>query len=97
MNENTKKILFFVETREFGFTNDVTTYNTMNLVLTTSGINEHSVITSKFLGQIDHFSRQINPIIANPFYNEQKWLVPSSSLQPSLTVYIFCYSKLLSI
>ncbi len=38
-------------------------------------VKEHSVITKRFLSQIGRFSAQIKP-----GYNEQKWLVPSSSL-----------------
>ncbi len=33
-------------------------------------VNEHSVITTRFLSQIGHFSTQINPVIMNPGYNE---------------------------
>jgi hypothetical protein len=36
--------------------------------------------------QIGHFTTQINPVIMNPVYNEQKWPVPSCSFYPSLTV-----------
>jgi hypothetical protein len=44
-----------------------------NSVITNSVVNEHS-------GQIGHFSPQINPVITNPGYNEQKRPVPSCSL-----------------
>jgi hypothetical protein len=44
------------------------------------GYSEHSVITNKFLSQIGYFNTQINPVITNPGYNEQKWPVPSCSL-----------------
>jgi hypothetical protein len=36
------------------------------------GYNEHSVITNKFLSKIGHIGTQINPVIKNPGYNEQK-------------------------
>jgi hypothetical protein len=45
-----------------------------------SVVNEHSVITNRFLSQIGKLSTQINPVITNPGYNEQKWPVPSCSL-----------------
>jgi hypothetical protein len=32
------------------------------------------------------FSAQINPVITNPGYNEQKWSVPSCLLKLSLTL-----------
>ncbi len=41
-----------------------------------SVVNEHSVITNRFLGQIGHFTTQINSVITNPGHNEQKWPVP---------------------
>ncbi len=41
------------------------------------GYNEHSVVTNRFIDQIGYFSTQINPVITNPGYNEQKWPVPS--------------------
>jgi hypothetical protein len=44
------------------------------------GCNEHSVITNKFLVQIGLFTIQIDPVITNPGYNEQKLPVPSCSL-----------------
>ncbi len=44
------------------------------------GYNGHSVITNKFLSKIGHISTQINPVITNPGYNEQKCPVPSCSL-----------------
>ncbi len=44
------------------------------------GYNDHSVITNKFLSKIGHISTQINPVITNPGYNEQKCPVPSCSL-----------------
>ncbi len=50
------------------------------------GYNEHSVITNIFLGKIGHFTNQINPVITNPGYNEQKWPVPSCWLKPSFAV-----------
>ncbi len=31
----------------------------------------NSVLTNKFLGKIGYFSTQINPVIANPCYNEK--------------------------
>ncbi len=37
----------------------------LNSVLTNLVINEHSVITNRFLSQIGHFSVQINPVIIN--------------------------------
>ncbi len=49
-----------------------------NSVITNSVVNEHPVITNRFLGQIGH--TQINPVITNRGYNEQKWPVPSCSL-----------------
>ncbi len=51
--------------------------NTVKLGYSELGYNEHSVITKRFLSQIGHFSTQINPVITNPGYNEQKCLVPS--------------------
>ncbi len=36
-----------------------------NSVITNSVVNEHSFITNRFLGQIGHFSAQINPVITN--------------------------------
>ncbi len=42
------------------------------------GNNEHSVITNKYLSPIGYFYTQINPVITNPGYNEQKWPVPIS-------------------
>jgi hypothetical protein len=44
------------------------------------GYNEHSVITNNFLSKIGHISTQINPVITNPGYSEQKCPVPSCSL-----------------
>jgi hypothetical protein len=44
------------------------------------GYSEHSVVTNRFLSQIGHIGTQINPVITNPGYNEQKWPVPSCSL-----------------
>ncbi len=49
-------------------------------VITNSVVNELSVITNRFLGLIGHFTTQINLVITNPGYNEQKWPVPSCSL-----------------
>ncbi len=43
-----------------------------NSVIANSVVNEHSVITNKFLGLIGHFTTQIDPIITNPGYNERK-------------------------
>jgi hypothetical protein len=41
---------------------------------------------NKYLTLIGHFSPQINPVITNAGYNEQKWPVPSCSLKSTLTV-----------
>ncbi len=43
-----------------------------NSVITKSVVNEHLVVTNTFLWQIDQFTEQINPVITNPGYNEQK-------------------------
>ncbi len=51
-----------------------------NSVITNSVVNEQSAITNKFLRDIGHFNTQINPVITNPGYNEQKSPVPSCSL-----------------
>ncbi len=48
--------------------------------ITNSVVNEQSVIKNLFLGQIGHFITQINSVITNPGFNEQKWPVPSCSL-----------------
>ncbi len=37
-----------------------------------SVVNEHSVITNIILGQIGHFTTQIDPVITNPGYNERR-------------------------
>jgi hypothetical protein len=50
-----------------------------NSVITNSVVNEHSVITNRFLSKIGQFSTQINPVITNPGYKEQKLPVPSCS------------------
>jgi hypothetical protein len=34
----------------------------------------------QILSQIGYFSTQINPVMTNPGYDEQKWPVPSCSL-----------------
>jgi hypothetical protein len=36
-----------------------------NSVMTNSVVNEHSVITKRYLGQIGHFTTQMNPVITN--------------------------------
>jgi hypothetical protein len=51
-----------------------------NSVIMNSVANEHSVITKRFSGQIGKSSIQIDPVITNPGYNEQKWPVPRCSL-----------------
>ncbi len=55
-------------------------WNTVKLGYNELGYNEHSVITNGLSSQIGHLSTQINPVITNPGYNEQKLPVPSSSL-----------------
>jgi hypothetical protein len=42
----------------------------VKLVITNSVVNEHFAITNRFLGQIGHFSTQINSVITNPSCNE---------------------------
>ncbi len=44
-----------------------------NSVITNSVVNEHSVITNRFLEQICLCTTQVDPVITNPGYNEQKW------------------------
>ncbi len=51
-----------------------------NSVVTNSVVNKHSVITNRIWSQIGNFSTQINPVLTNPDYNEQKWTVPRCSL-----------------
>ncbi len=55
-------------------------YIQRNSVITNSVFNVHSVITNSFRSQLGHFSTQINPVITNPGYNEQKRPVPCCSL-----------------
>jgi hypothetical protein len=45
-----------------------------------SVVYEHSVITNIFLGEIGHFTTQMDPVITNPGYSEQNWPVPSCLL-----------------
>ncbi len=45
-----------------------------------NNIQRNSVITNRFLGEIGHFTTQINPVITNPGYNEEKFLVSSCCL-----------------
>ncbi len=59
----------------------------MNLGYNELGCYRTLFITNRFSGQIDHFTTQINPVITNPDYNEQKWPVPS------LTVFKSCQSS----
>ncbi len=47
---------------------------------TTGFSMNNDVITNRFLGQIGHFTTQINPVITNTCYNEQKWPVSSCLL-----------------
>ncbi len=54
--------------------------DTVKLGYNELGYNEHSAITDGFLSHIGHISTQINPVITNPGYNEQKWPVLSCSL-----------------
>ena len=44
------------------------------------GYNELSVITNEYFGPKLSFTKQINPVITNPGYNEQIWPVPSCLL-----------------
>jgi hypothetical protein len=48
-----------------------------NLVMTSSVVNEHSVITKRFLNKIGYFSTEINLVITNP---EQKLPIPGCLL-----------------
>ncbi len=48
-------------------------------VIANSVVNKHSVITNRILIQISHFSTEINPVMTNTGYNEQKWPVPRYS------------------
>jgi hypothetical protein len=43
------------------------------------GYNKHLVITNRFLSKFGPNNTQINPVITNPGYNEQKCPVPSCS------------------
>ncbi len=54
--------------------------DTVKLGYNENGYNEHSVITNIFLRKFGPISKQINPVITNPGYNEQKCPVPSCSL-----------------
>ncbi len=38
-----------------------------NSVITNSVVNEHSVITNRFLGQIGQFTTQSNPVVTNKY------------------------------
>ncbi len=51
-----------------------------NSVITNSVINRH------ILGQIAHFSTQINPVVTSPSYSEQTWQVRGCLIKLSLTV-----------
>jgi hypothetical protein len=42
----------------------------LHSVITNSVVNEHSVITNIILSQIAFISKQVNPVITNPGYNE---------------------------
>ncbi len=44
------------------------------------GLQKNTLIANKFLGQIGHFSTQINPIITNPGYKKTKMGGPELSL-----------------
>ncbi len=49
-----------------------------NSDITNSVLNKHSVVTNEFLGDIDHFSTQIKPVIMKLSYNEK-----NGRLEPS--------------
>ncbi len=68
---------------------EITKLKQSNSVVTNSVVNKHFVITNRFLDQIGHFSTQINPVLMSPRYTEQKWPVPSCSLQRYNRVWLY--------
>ncbi len=63
----------------------------LNSVMTNSFANEHLIITNRLLWKIGHVTTQINLVITNPDYNEQKWPDQSCSLyRVWLYVTMFC-------
>jgi len=58
----------------------ISQYIQWNSVITNSVVNEHSVITNRFLSQIGYLSTQINTVTTNPGYN-RVWLYYEISLK----------------
>ncbi len=59
-----------------------------NSFITNSVVNEHSVITNRFLGQIGHFTTQINTVITNK--NGKSQAVRYNRISLYIVLYFFC-------